>query len=77
MKLIFSYLKPLSRMISFGLTIKVLATLFELMLPYILSHILDVVVPTHSISHIVLWGGAMIVAALLAMIGNIIANQNA
>ncbi|MBE6580219.1 MAG: ABC transporter ATP-binding protein [Ruminococcaceae bacterium] len=77
MKLIFRYLKPLSRMISFGLTIKVLATLFELMLPYILSHILDVVVPTHSISHIVLWGGAMIVAALLAMIGNIIANQNA
>ncbi|MBE6604549.1 MAG: ABC transporter ATP-binding protein [Ruminococcaceae bacterium] len=77
MKLIFSYLKPLSRMIGFGLTIKVLATLFELTLPYILSHILDVVVPTHDIWHIVLWGGAMIVAALLAMIGNIVANQNA
>ena len=77
MKLIFSYLKPLSRMISFGLTVKVIATLFELMLPYILSHILDVVVPTHNVRHIVLWGGAMIFAAFLAMLGNIIANRNA
>ena len=77
MKMIFKYLKPLSRTISYGLTVKVIATLFELLLPYILSHILDVVVPTHDILLIVKWGGAMILAALLAMIGNIVANRNA
>ncbi len=77
MKMILKYLRPLTRSIAFGLTIKVIATLFELMLPYILSHILDVVVPRHVLGDILKWGGAMILAALLAMIGNIIANQNA
>lgn len=77
MKLIFHYLRPLWRTITLGLSIKVLATLFELTLPYILSHILDVVVPTHEIKSIVLWGGVMVGAALFAMIGNITANRNA
>ena len=77
MKMIFKYLKPLARTISYGLTVKVIATLFELLLPYILSHILDVVVPTHDVALIVKWGGAMILAALLAMVGNIVANRNA
>ena len=77
MKTIFKYLRPLWRSITFGLTVKVLATLFELMLPYILSHILDTVVPQHSLPDILKWGAAMILAAGLAMIGNVIANQNA
>ncbi len=77
MKLILKYLRPLKRSVAFGLSIKVIATLFELMLPYILSHILDVVVPRHNVRDILLWGGAMIAAALLAMLGNVIANRNA
>ncbi len=77
MKLIFKYLRPHRRAIAFGLTVKILATLFELLLPYILSHILDVVVPRHHLTDILMWGGAMLGAALLAMLGNIIANRNA
>ena len=77
MKLIFKYLRPHARAIAFGLTVKILATLFELLLPYILSHILDVVVPRHHLTDILMWGGAMLGAALLAMLGNIIANRNA
>ncbi|MBE6555787.1 MAG: ABC transporter ATP-binding protein [Ruminococcaceae bacterium] len=77
MKFIFKYLRPLVPSLCFGMTVKVLATLFELALPYILSHILDRVVPTGEMAYIFGWGAAMIVAALLACIGNIIANRNA
>jgi len=76
-KMLLRYLRPSFRVMSFGLTVKVLATLLELMLPYILSHILDVVVPRHSVWQILLWGGAMLLAALGAYFGNVIANRNA
>ena len=77
MKLIFHYLKPLRRAMAFGLSIKVLATLLELALPYILSHILDNVVPEGQIAPVLIWGGAMILCAFGAFLGNVIANRNA
>ncbi len=77
MKLLIRYLRPCARSMAFGFSIKVFATVLELMLPYILSHILDVVVPRHSIPQIFLWGGAMLLCALGAYFGNVIANRNA
>lgn len=77
MKLIFRYLAPLKRTIAFGLSVKVLATLLELALPYILSYILDSVVPQGLIVPILVWGGAMILCAFGAFIGNVVANRNA
>lgn len=77
MKLILRYLKPLAGTMAFGLSVKVFATLMELSLPYILSYILDSVVPMGQIAPILLWGGAMVFAALMAMLGNVIANRNA
>ena len=77
MKLIFRYLKPLYKSMAVGLSIKVLATLFELVLPAILSYILDTVVPRGEVLPIVYWGLAMAVAALCAMVGNIVANRRA
>ena len=77
MKMLLRYLRPSARSMSFGLTIKVLATLLELMLPYILSHILDVVVPRHNVPLIFLWGGVMLLCAFGAYLGNVIANRNA
>lgn len=77
MKLILRYLRPLYRSMAFGLSVKVVATLFELTLPYILSHILDVLVPKQELLPILIWGAVMIGAAAAAMIGNIIANRNA
>ncbi len=71
------YLRPSARSMSAGLTVKVLATLLELMLPYILSHILDVIVPQHSVPLIFIWGGVMLLCALGAYFGNVIANRNA
>ncbi|MBR6727614.1 MAG: ABC transporter ATP-binding protein [Clostridia bacterium] len=77
MKLIFRYLKPLYPTMAFGLSIKVLATLLELALPYILSHILDNVVAREQVAPILIWGGAMILCAFGAFLGNVIANRNA
>ena len=79
MKLILRYLSPLRRLLAFGLSIKVVATLLELMIPYILSYILDVIVPQEgdSVLPILLWGGVMLLAALGAFFGNVIANRNA
>ena len=75
MKLLFRYLSPLRRRMSVGFSIKVLATLLELTLPYVLSYILDVVVPLQRITPILLWGGGMVLAAAGAYLGNVIANR--
>ncbi|MBQ8420399.1 MAG: ABC transporter ATP-binding protein [Clostridia bacterium] len=71
------YLKPFFKRMSLGLFIKILGTLVELALPYILSHILKNVVVTQQISQILLWGGAMIACAGMACLCNIIANRMA
>ena len=62
---------------SVGLSIKIAGTLVELMLPYILSHILKTVVETQSVPEIIKWGGLMILCAGLACVFNIIANRMA
>lgn len=77
MKMLLKYLKPMRGYIAVALIIKALGTLVELVIPYILSHILDDVVPIHRVKPIVIWGGAMIVCAALACIWNICANRMA
>ncbi|MBQ9793582.1 MAG: ABC transporter ATP-binding protein [Clostridia bacterium] len=78
MKFIFRYLKPYYTAMLIGLGIKSFGTLIELALPYILQHILDVVVPYDGrVSMILLWGGGMVLCALLALLCNIKANRMA
>ena len=77
MKLLFKYLGTMKLFIALTLTVKVAASLIELAIPYVLGHILDFVVPKKSVREIVFWGAFMIVCALLACLGNIIANRMA
>ncbi len=77
MKTIITYLQPFYKRMSLGLSIKILGTLVELALPYILSHILKNVVVTEDIYQILFWGGAMVVCAGLACLCNIVANRMA
>ncbi|MBQ8849529.1 MAG: ABC transporter ATP-binding protein [Clostridia bacterium] len=77
MKLLIKYLKPYKWYIALALVIKTSGTLIELVIPYIMSHILDDVVPQKELSGIILWGVAMIICALLACVGNIVANRMA
>ena len=60
-----------------GFTVKVLSTMIELFIPYILSHILKNIVTRESVWLIILWGGIMIGFAALACVGNITANRMA
>ena len=71
------YLKPFYRRMAVGLSIKVVGTLIELILPYILSYILKSVVQKEEVGLIVFWGGVMIVCAALACVCNICANRMA
>ena len=78
MKFIYRYIKPYIGAMLVGLLIKTVGTLIELALPYILSYILDEVVPNDGrIIMIVLWGAAMIACAFIALICNVKANQMA
>ena len=62
---------------SVGLSIKISATMIELFIPYILSHILKNIVTRESVWSILLWGAIMILCAAVACIGNITANRMA
>ena len=77
MKLLFKYLGAMRFYITLTLTIKIAAALIELAIPYVLGHILDVVVPKNSIKEIVIFGVVMVVCAILACVGNIVANRMA
>lgn len=78
MKFLLRYLKPFYKAMLIGFGIKCVGTLIELVLPYVLSHILDVVVPNDGrLSMILLWGGVMILCALVALFCNIKANRMA
>lgn len=77
MKIMLRYLKPFYGRMSVGLIIKITGTLVELLLPYILSHILKNVVVTEEVSEVIKWGGLMILCAAVACVLNIIANRMA
>ena len=77
MRRVLKFLLPYRKRMSVGFTIKVIATMIELFIPYILSHILKNVVSRESVGQIVLWGLIMIGCAALACIGNITANRMA
>ena len=77
MKFLIKRLAPYKVRMAIGLVIKITGTVTELLLPVILSHILDNVIKTESVPRVLLFGGLMILCALVALFGNIIANRMA
>lgn len=77
MKWIFTFLKPLRKRMAVGISIKIIGTLAELLIPFLLSYILEHVIATNEIGEILFFGGLMIVCAIAACLGNIIANRMA
>ena len=74
-----NYLKPNAVRMAFGLLIKALGTVAELLLPLLLGYMLDdsetsIVRDTKTL---LLFGGLMLFFALVALYGNIIANRMA
>ena len=62
---------------SVGLTIKFIGTIMDLVLPWILSYMIDDIVPLKDTVLILLWGGAMVLSAAVALVTNIVANRMA
>ena len=77
MRRILEFVKPHYAKMAVGLSIKFIGTIMELFLPWILSHMIDNVIPTGRMDHIFMWGGAMIVCSLICVWGNISANRRA
>ena len=75
MKLILRYLKRYSGLVTLAIFVKLIATMIELSLPYILEHIIDYVVPGGQLIQVILWGGLMFVAALICRTVNVRAND--
>ncbi len=77
MKWVFAYLKPLVGRILGGISVKMLATVAELIIPFLLSYLLENVVETNDVQKILFYGAIMAICAVIACIGNITANRMA
>ena len=77
MNWIAAILKPLKKRITVGITIKVVGTVVELFIPFLLSYILENVIETNRMGSIVFYGVLMALCALAACVGNIVANRMA
>ena len=77
MKWILKHLSPLRSRILVGTSIKIIGTLAELMIPFLLSYILENVIHSNNAVNIMLCGVLMAICAIIACLGNIIANRMA
>lgn len=77
MKRVFGYIQKYRLRLEFQMVIKIIGTLMDLVIPYILSYIIDEVVPTNDVNKIVLLGLLMIGCAVIGLVGNVKANQMA
>ena len=77
MKMIFRYLRVYWGSITLVMGLKLTAAFAELMLPYILEHMIDVVVPEGNINSIFLWGLLMVLSAVVTWQLNMNSNRQA
>ena len=77
MRFIYRYIKPIKYQIIFVLILKTIASFLELLIPYVLEHIIDDVVLDKSIVKVLIWGFLMIALAVLVRATNVFANRRA
>ena len=77
MKKVFLYLRPHVPRMILGVTIKFTGTIMDLFLPWILSYMIDVIVPKKDMTEILLYGLLMLICSVIAWAGNVIANRMA
>lgn len=77
MRRLLHYLKPYYKRMGMGFLIKLIGTIMDLLLPWILAFMIDTVIPKRNEYGIYLWGGAMLLCSFLAVFCNIIANRMA
>ena len=77
MKWVFTYLKPLGGRIAAGITVKIIGTVAELIIPFLLSYMLENVIESNDVGRMFFYGALMAVCAIVACVGNIVANRMA
>ena len=77
MKLIFRSMGKYRGSIAVAVFLKLIGTLAELSIPYILEHIIDDVVPRGVLREVILWGLLMFAAAIVTRMLNVAANTRA
>ena len=77
MKLIFRYMKKYRWTIFLAIFIKLIGTMSELTLPYILEYMIDEVVPSKNLKMVISFGILMFVCAFLCRQFNVMANKKA
>ena len=76
MKLILRYIRPYRRFIAAVMLIKLIGTGTDLLMPYVLEHLLDHVVPAaENAWPVVAWGGVMLLLTLVTRVLNVKANR--
>lgn len=77
MRTVLSYLSDYRKRMALGLAIKAAGTLAELFLPLIMAYMIDELAPEKDVPRLVIWGIVMLLFALAALFGNVIANRMA
>lgn len=79
MKRVFRYIGRYKLRLAIGMTIKVIGTIMDLVLPWLLAYIVDEVIPVSdgNIKPVLFYGGIMIICAIIGLVGNVIANRMA
>lgn len=77
MNWVFAYIKPLKTRMVKGISVKIIGTVAELLIPFLLSYILENVIESNDVAKILAFGGLMVICAVVACLGNIIANRMA
>jgi ATP-binding cassette subfamily B protein len=75
MKDILKYLKPYTNKAVFGIILKAIGAVVELMLPFLISYLLDDIVPTGDLKTVTLVGCLMIAFSITSLICNITSNR--
>ena len=58
-----------------GTTVKFFGTILDLLIPWILAYIIDTISVQNDKNLVLLWGGLMLLASMLAWVANVLANR--
>ncbi len=75
MKTVLKYLIPHIPVMAIGFVIKFTGTIMDLLLPWVLSYIIDNVVPLKDMRLVYIWGAVMVLCAFIGISFNVIANR--
>lgn len=74
-RIITFYLRPFYARMFVGFAVKFVGSVMELIIPYLLAHIIDIVIPMKEKNLIYTWGLIMIICSIIGATLNIISNR--